>query len=631
MGVIIKGTDDTVKAADGSLSIEGFSIKTTGIGTFDGGIQVGSAATIHSNGNLGLTGIITATNFKTGDSNVHNTGYNVGSAITMQGNGNIAVTGIITASSYIGDGSALTGIAGTEITDSDFQVGVSTFMVDYTAGRVGVGTDVPARQFDVYSPTSGVNLITLRTGAGAYGQAGIAFASNPTASREKATIFFQERTGGAHHAGDLVISIDGASGDAGTAGLAEERVRFQASGHVGIGTSMPSDRVASSNTRILNVGIVTTNTVYASTFVPSEGQLSNRNIIINGAMQVAQRGTTSGSSGYKTVDRWQMSAGGANAALTQTPHALTSSDTGPWEKGFKKSFHILNAGQSGPDGDDYVNAQYRVEAQDIAQSGWDYTSASSNITLSFWIKSSVAQNFYGYLRSRDGTEQRYGFETGSLTADTWTKITKTIPGNSNIQFDNDNGEGLRIVFTAFLGTNYTASGTNLSTWEAYSSSTITPDQTSTWWTTSSATFEITGVQLEVGSKDTPFEHRSFAEELYRCQRYYQRLGSPLTSIGDGGSFFTAYTQGSSNKFIGTYFFPVEMRDTPSAVEWSGTVGNYGGTCDNDGEMVATAIGNSDTRKTSGRIHLTVSSVSGGKGGLIMSKSTDAYFAWSAEL
>tara|TARA_R100000008_G_scaffold16168_1_gene7940 strand:- start:304 stop:1419 length:1116 start_codon:yes stop_codon:yes gene_type:complete len=103
MGVIIKGTDDSIKAADGSLSIEGFSIKTTGIGTFEGGIQVGSAATIHSNGNLGLTGIITAANFKTGDSNVHNTGYNVGSGVTIDGNtGNIAVSGIITAASFSG-------------------------------------------------------------------------------------------------------------------------------------------------------------------------------------------------------------------------------------------------------------------------------------------------------------------------------------------------------------------------------------------------------------------------------------------------------------------------------------------------------------------------------------------------
>ena len=269
MGVIIKGTDDTVKAADGSLSIEGFSIKTTGIGTFDGGIQIGSAATISSNGNM-------------------------------------TVSGILTATTYHGDGGALTGVAGTEITDSDFQVGVSTFMVDYVSGRVGVGTDVPARQFDVYSPTSGVNLITLRTGAGAYGQAGIAFASNSTASREKASIFFQERTGGAHHAGDLCFSVDNASGDAGTAGIAEERLRIQGAGHVGIGTSMPTDRVASSNSRILNVGIVTANTVYAAAFIPSVGQLSNRNLVINGAMRVAQRGDTTGvQDGYGGCDRFK--------------------------------------------------------------------------------------------------------------------------------------------------------------------------------------------------------------------------------------------------------------------------------------------------------------------------------------
>ena len=108
MGVIIKGTDDTVKAADGSLSIEGFSIKTTGIGTFDGGVQVGSAATIHSNGNLGLTGIITATNFKTGDSNVHNTGYNVGTGASIHSNGNAALAGIVTANGGVVVGAAAT-------------------------------------------------------------------------------------------------------------------------------------------------------------------------------------------------------------------------------------------------------------------------------------------------------------------------------------------------------------------------------------------------------------------------------------------------------------------------------------------------------------------------------------------
>ncbi len=127
MGVIITGTNDNIKAADGSLSIEGFSIKTSGIGTFDGGVQVGTAATIHSNGNLGITGIMTA-------------------------------------SSYVGDGSALTGVASTEISNSDFAVGVSTFFVDYSTGNVGVGTITPTsgdghtlEVFDVTCPTFRLN------------------------------------------------------------------------------------------------------------------------------------------------------------------------------------------------------------------------------------------------------------------------------------------------------------------------------------------------------------------------------------------------------------------------------------------------------------------------------------------
>ena len=109
--------------------------------------------------------------------------------------------------------------------------------------------------------------------------------------------------------------------------------------------------------------------------------LSNRNLVINGAMNVAQYGQSSGSSGYQCVDRFQMVAGGANAALTQSQHALTSSDTGPWAKGFRNSFHILNAGQDGADAADYQNPQYAIEAQDLANSGWDYTSPSSYFCL----------------------------------------------------------------------------------------------------------------------------------------------------------------------------------------------------------------------------------------------------------
>ncbi len=172
---------------------------------------------------------------------------------------------------------------------------------------------------------------------------------------------------------------------------------------------------------------------------------------------------------------------------------------------------------------DAIQIQHSIEGQDMANSGWNYTSSSSFVTLSFWIKSSVAQNFYFYLRTNDGTGQRYTFETGSLSADTWTKITKTIPGNSNIQFDNDNGNGLQIFFVAFYGTDFTDSGVTLNQWAAYASGTRMPDFTSTWYSTNSATLELTGIQLEVGPQATAFEHRSFGEELALCQRYFQAL------------------------------------------------------------------------------------------------------------
>ena len=261
---------------------------------------------------------------------------------------------------------------------------------------------------------------------------------------------------------------------------------------------------------------------YTPVFSTTGGALSHRNMIINGAMQVAQRGTSATTNGFGTVDRFSINYSGLDAAPTQAQHALTSSDTGPYEEGFRSSFHITNANQtSGAGTADRIIIPHLIEAQDIANFGWNYTSTSSYITLSFWCKSSVAQNFYGRLQTSDGTAQNYAFETGSLSANTWTKITKTIPGNSNLQFDDNNAVGLTIEFNLFRGTDTTGSVT-LNAWGAYNSSARVPDMTSTWYTTNNATWEITGVQLEKGQVATPFEHRSYGDELERCFRYYQR-------------------------------------------------------------------------------------------------------------
>ena len=299
--------------------------------------------------------------------------------------------------------------------------------------------------------------------------------------------------------------------------------------------------------------------------------LSNRNLIINGAMQVAQRGTSSTSTGYQTIDRINQEFSGTDEAPTFAQVDVASGTT-PYTLGFRKALKITNGNQtSGAGGSDYIYAQTILEAQNIANSGWNYTSASSYITISYWVKSSVAQNFYGLITSSDGTAQAYVWETGSLSADTWTKITKTISGNSNLQFDNDNGAGMYVVpIRAFDGTDRTGS-MSLNAWAAYNSSARTPDQTSTWYTTNDATLEITGIQLEVGSVATDFEHRTFGQELELCKRYYEQFTPKLLLIGRySNNYGYPYTQ---------YFYMVEKRAAPTCsrsgtfVDSTGYTGN----------------------------------------------------------
>ena len=283
----------------------------------------------------------------------------------------------------------------------------------------------------------------------------------------------------------------------------------------------------------------------------------SKNLIINGAMQVAQRGTSSTTNGYGTVDRFRIIYNGTDENPTQAQVDVASGTT-PYTSGFRKAYKVTNGNQTGgAGGADYIMIRTILEAQDIANSGWNYVSSSSNITLSFWVKSSVAQNFYGNLVAYDGTAQNYAFETGSLTADTWTKITKTIPGNSNLTFDNNTEAGVRLNILPFFGASYTGSVT-LNQWAAYSGSAQTPANTSTWYTTNDATFEVTGVQLEVGSVATDFEHRSFTDELLRCQRYYWRV--PFD--GESSIFLYGGMYATSTSFV-NYALPVKMRATPT--------------------------------------------------------------------
>ena len=291
--------------------------------------------------------------------------------------------------------------------------------------------------------------------------------------------------------------------------------------------------------------------------------LSNRNIIINGAMQVAQRGTSSTTNGYASLDRFRNVYNNTDANVTQSQVDVASGTT-PYTLGFRKALRITNGNQvNGDNGDTNIQIWQRIESQNIANSGWNYLSASSFVTLQFWVKSSVAQNFNCYVLNEDTTQNTFPFETGSLSANTWTKITKTIPGNSNLTFNNDTGTGLRVAICAFMGTNRTSNSLSNDTWTTFDGNNFTKDFTTTWLTTNNATFEITGVQLELGSVATDFEHMSFAQDLHLCKRYFQIWNKD----GDSGSthflYSGAYTSHASSAFF-DYTYQPEMRATPSA-------------------------------------------------------------------
>ena len=168
----------------------------------------------------------------------------------------------------------------------------------------------------------------------------------------------------------------------------------------------------------------------------------------------------------------------------------------------------------------------------------------------------------------NGSTSRFKFDF-ALSANTWTMITKTIPGNSNLAFATDNQNGFRISFFAFMGTTFTDSTTATDEWANNAGGDRADDMTSTWFTTNDATLEITGVQLEVGSVATDFEHRSFGQELALCQRYYQRIDGSASNTIFGVGNVDGSTQGQILVQL-----PVSLRAKASSMDTTGSSGDY---------------------------------------------------------
>jgi len=247
----------------------------------------------------------------------------------------------------------------------------------------------------------------------------------------------------------------------------------------------------------------------------SETALSNRNLIINGAMNVAQRGTSSTSSGNHTCDRWTVNF----QAFDQL--AVTQSQSTTTPSGFSNSLKVeVTTAETALAADELMYVSYRIEAQDLQHLNYGGSGAKA-VTLSFWVRSSLTGKYSVLLYQDDAT--RSNTKSFNITsADTWEYKTITIDGDTAGTIDNNNGAGLSLYITLAAGANF--AGTPHSGWGAYTATDDFSFSDNVEFTAQTGTFYLTGVQLEVGEQATPFEHRSYGEELAACQRYYQQIG-----------------------------------------------------------------------------------------------------------
>ena len=357
--------------------------------------------------------------------------------------------------------------------------------------------------------------------------------------------------------------------------------------------------------------------------IGSQSSLSKSNIVINGAMQAWQRGTTSitASGPQYFCDRFATDHGQGGATTSQL--TLSGSDT-PYTLGFRYGLRMTNTTNTTAT-NGYRQYRYRLEAQDIANSGWNYTDPNSSITLSFWVRSSLAGTYYCTLEPDDQSDN-YAYNIGfTLLANTWTKVTHAVPGHSTLVFNNDNGIGMSIHWRIWLGTNYTTSGTGTSSWyDTDNSGTLAPDFSQNWANTSSATFDLTGFQMELGEVATPFKHETFADNLARCQRYMFSLN------GDNADYwgvpFSVYTSTSGE---GTIRFPQAMRAKPS-VTMSGTW-NVKANDDSADTTTAPTIYATDDFLGANLYSNTISGATAGQAGNFRWKADSSYIHFDAEL
>jgi hypothetical protein len=274
---------------------------------------------------------------------------------------------------------------------------------------------------------------------------------------------------------------------------------------------------------------------------PSTGPLSNRNKIINGAMVIDQRNAgaavTPATTTY-TLDRYRL-------LMTATVGSkLTAQRVTDAPAGLTYSAKITVAASYTPSASEQFFFGTTFEADNVGDFGFG-TAAAQTTSLSFWVKSSVTGT-YSFSWTNDANDRSYIDTFTILSADTWEKKTFTVAGDTTGTWPNT-GNGRHSFLQVSLGAGSNFAGT-AGSWQS-GNLRQTSGSVNFVAQSNGATFFITGVQLEAGTVATPFEHRSFGQELALCQRYFQAASIQMSSVSD-----TWYS---------LWYYKVSMRATPT--------------------------------------------------------------------
>jgi len=280
--------------------------------------------------------------------------------------------------------------------------------------------------------------------------------------------------------------------------------------------------------------------------IGSQTAQSNRNLIINGAMQVAQRGTSetsvSTSQYANACDRFKVNGNNGTWTISQDTNAPS---------GFSNSFKMLLTATETIGGTSYWSVEQKMEGQNLQGLAYG-TSAAKTVTVSFYVKSNITGTYCLNLYQDDGTKnfpKTYTIDS----ANTWERKTISFVGDTSTALDNDNATSLRTQFFVVAGSSYNSGSAGSRV--AYSDATFAAGQSAQvdavndYW-------QITGLQLEIGEQATPFEHRSFGDELARCQRYYFEINWDANERPLGAYY-------NSSRSVCTQSFHVQMRTDPT--------------------------------------------------------------------